>query len=201
MLNVAISTFAQVLFALLISIGVWAFFGRRRFAFSTYVGLKPAPRTALLIGVSIGTLSTPVLLVIPGMLEMAGGASSVAAGLPTETRVGLIAAILLTAVFKTSFAEELIFRGLIAKSLIRRFGFNAGNVAQALVFGFAHLLMLLIPTASTMAIVTLVAFTSVTGWLNGWMKEKLAGGSILPGWAAHGAANTIAYSVVAFNLY
>jgi hypothetical protein len=56
-----------------------------------------------------------------------------------------------------------------------------------------------VPEAKTGAVVTLVLFTAATGWLNGWMKYRLAKGSILPGWAAHGTANLLAYTIIAFD--
>ena len=49
---------------------------------------------------------------------------------------------LLYGVVKTGFPEELLFRGLIAGSLSRRFSLLWANVVQALIFLIPHLLVL-----------------------------------------------------------
>lgn len=49
--------------------------------------------------------------------------------------------LLITALFKTSLAEEILFRGLIAKRLINKLGFKIGNLLQAFVFGILHVLL------------------------------------------------------------
>ena len=55
-----------------------------------------------------------------------------------------IAMALLYGVVKTGFAEELLFRGLIAGSLGRRLPLRWANLLQAVVFLLLHLLVLLV---------------------------------------------------------
>ncbi|KAJ50226.1 membrane protease YdiL (CAAX protease family) [Clostridium tetanomorphum] len=43
---------------------------------------------------------------------------------------------------KTGIAEEIFFRGFVAKKLIKKLGFSKGNVAQALVFALPHFVTL-----------------------------------------------------------
>ncbi|MFA7380327.1 MAG: CPBP family intramembrane glutamic endopeptidase [Bacteroidia bacterium] len=109
--------------------------------------------------------------------------------------------LLIIALFKTSFAEEILFRGFIAKRLISKFGFNIGNVAQSAVFGVLHLLLfsLLIKTTFT-ALTFILIFSSLAGWIIGFIKDKYANGSIIPGWVAHGLGNTLSYFIIAFIL-
>ena len=47
-------------------------------------------------------------------------------------------------------------------------------------------------------IITLI--TGFSGWLLGWMSEKAAGGSILPGWMVHGVGNLLLSMAEAFGL-
>jgi hypothetical protein len=35
----------------------------------------------------------------------------------------------------------------------------------------------------------LTAITGAIGWIEGWMNEKRAGGSIIPGWIFHSLTN------------
>ena len=57
-----------------------------------------------------------------------------------------------------------------------------------------------VPAASTTIVIFMAVFTGAFGWVNGWLNEKLGGGSILPGWAAHGTANLCAYMAMALFL-
>jgi membrane protease YdiL (CAAX protease family) len=109
--------------------------------------------------------------------------------------------LLIIALFKTSFAEEILFRGFIAKRLINKFGFKIGNVAQSFVFGVLHLLLFSLLIETTFAALTFIfIFSSLAGWVIGFIKEKHANGSIIPGWVAHGLGNTISYFIIAFIL-
>lgn len=198
MADLLVSTLLQVAIALLIAAGVWKAF-RRQSGFFQSVGLTRVPIKVLGMGVAIGAIATALLLQFPSALELARTPGSVAAGLRFDGSGATVAAILLVALFKTSFSEELIFRGLIAKALIRRLGFGVGNALQAIAFGAVHILLVLIPGAQAAAVAMAVGFTAILGWINGWMNERLAGGSILPGWAAHGTANLLAYGAIAFG--
>ncbi len=83
-------------------------------------------------------------------------------------------------------AEEILFRGLIAGLLFRRYGFAVGNVIQALIFLAPHLLLLLVSTA----IWPLLPVQLIAGWLLGLLRSK--SDSIGPSSLAHIAANLIA---------
>ena len=51
--------------------------------------------------------------------------------------------LFIASVLKTSFTEELFFRGFVAKRLIAWLGFGKGNIIQALIFGGIHILIFL----------------------------------------------------------
>lgn len=63
-----------------------------------------------------------------------------------EFGTNAIILLLIIGVFKTAFAEEILFRGFIAKRLISVFGFVKGNLFQAIIFGIIP--RLLQPTCS-----------------------------------------------------
>jgi len=110
-----------------------------------------------------------------------------------------IAILLIIALFKTSFAEEILFRGFIAKRLINKLGFKIGNILQAIIFGLLHLLLFWQLTETTFIPLTFIfIFSSFAGWTIGYIKEKFANGSIIPGWVAHGLGNTLSYFIIAF---
>lgn len=84
---------------------------------------------------------------------------------------------------KTGFAEELLFRGLIAGSLGRRLPLVWANVLQALVFLLPHLLIL-VTRPELWGLLPIVFGTSL---FLGWARFRSQ--SILGPWLAHAAAN------------
>jgi uncharacterized protein len=112
-----------------------------------------------------------------------------------------IISLLIMALIKTSLSEEIFFRGFIGKQLINKLGFKRGNLIQAAIFGLLHLLLFWVLTKTTIVPLTVITvFSALMGWIIGYIKEKYANGSIIPGWVAHGLGNTISYSIIAFIL-
>ncbi|HMQ89028.1 MAG TPA: CPBP family intramembrane metalloprotease [Flavilitoribacter sp.] len=106
--------------------------------------------------------------------------------------------ILIVALAKTSLSEEIFFRGFVAKRLINWLGFSAGNILQAVIFGAIHLLLFVSVTSNPLFLAFIFGFPALGAWISAYLNEKLAGGSIIPGWISHGLANTISYCVVGF---
>lgn len=107
--------------------------------------------------------------------------------------------LLIVAIFKTALAEEILFRGFLAKQLSIRFGFRTGNIIQATIFGVIHLLLFWTLTETTIIFLLFsFLFSFIAGWTIGYIKEKYANGSIIPGWIAHAMGNTLSYIIIAF---
>jgi membrane protease YdiL (CAAX protease family) len=145
----------------------------------------------------------PIHYLIPGVPEVMNSEASLngkvrAAGFSFE----MVLVVIVVSWIKTALAEEILFRGFLAKRLIRRWGFVAGNTVQAAVFGVVHgaLLMLLsehpIPLPALAAV---VLFPGAAGYLLGWIKEKQGNGSILPGYVAHALGNNVTLLMVMFG--
>lgn len=101
-----------------------------------------------------------------------------------------VIAALLYGMVKTGFAEEFLFRGLIAGSLSRRLPFVWANLAQAVIFLAPHLLLLFIMPEVGGLLVLVFAGALITGWL------RIASQSIVGPWLIHGLLNvTTALSV------
>jgi uncharacterized protein len=95
---------------------------------------------------------------------------------------------------------------------IRLMGFNITSVSTILIiallktslsiiFGFVHLLLFwLLIKAAFIPLIIIFIFFSLAGWSIGYINEKYANGSIIPGWVAHGLENTISYFIIAFIL-
>jgi len=90
---------------------------------------------------------------------------------------------LMYGVIKTGFAEEFLFRGLIAGSLSRRMSFHWANIVQALVFLAPHLALLFI-MPEMWHIMPLIFFGAL---ILGWLRIK--SGSIVAPWLVHASVN------------
>ena len=91
---------------------------------------------------------------------------------------------------QTGFAEELLFRGLIAGSLSRRLSIAWANILQAFIFLLPHFLILLV--APEMWPILPLVFLGALAF--GWVRIK--SGSILGSWLMHAAGNiTMALAV------
>lgn len=84
---------------------------------------------------------------------------------------------------QTGLAEEMLFRGMIAGSLSRRFSVVWANVFQALIFLLPHFLILLV-MPEMWFVLPLVFFGALTF---GWVRIK--SGSILGSWLMHASGN------------
>lgn len=101
------------------------------------------------------------------------------AGLSLDT----ISAALLYALVQTGFAEEFLFRGLLAGSLSRRMPVSTANVIQSVIFLAPHLLLLFITPEQWRLLVIVFLGALYSGWL------RIRSGSLLGPWLIHGSAN------------
>lgn len=101
------------------------------------------------------------------------------------TSVGIAIGVVLRAL-----GEEVFFRGLLAGVLMRRLGFLWGNLAQAMIFLFPHLPLLLIDAR----LLPLLPVQFLTGWLLGWLRHKTE--TFVPGAVLHAVVNIAAGLIV-----
>lgn len=203
MLQEALNTLFQVLAFTLIPFVAFLIRKKTVKGFFNDLGLKAAPSKAILWGV----ISSSVILVPPILLAMIHPEILDAFHHP-ESMTGkframgptapAIVILLLTAVLKTSLSEEIFFRGFVAKRLIALMGFQWGNILQAIIFGALHIVILLKISDSIQFIIMMFLLTTVAAWIMVYINEKLANGSILPGWIMHGLGNVVAYATLGF---
>lgn len=114
--------------------------------------------------------------------------------------VGVAAVIpaLLVSFVQQALAEEILFRGFIGKRLISRFGLNSGNIIQASIFGFSHVVFSISEGTHLIGYVIIFLSTMLGGLLLGYLDEKTFNGSIIPSILLHGFGNFIMVLSVAF---
>ncbi len=197
-----LSAVVQVAVVLAVGFIVFLLAGRKKSSFTAFLGLTPSPLRPVILGVGIGIAAVLIMLSVPGFAALAKGPGTVTGdALRQGITQGVIGGLIVTAIFKTALAEELLFRGIIGKRLIGWLGFRTGNAIQAALFGALHLLLALTPDATAAMVAAIVAFSTFIGWINGWLNERFAGGSILPGWACHAAANLGSYLSIAYGIF
>lgn len=205
MLSAVIAALLQVVVFSFIPFVVYVVRYRKARGFLRYVGLYRPEGKTLVWATLVVLISSPLLLWVfstPGLREMATGPATTV-GVLRSVGLGpeVVLLLLLFAWIQTALAEEILFRGFVAQRLISRLGFTWGNLVQATIFGLIHLalfLMLAGQTLTPMRSAALFLVPGLIGWLLGYLKVRLGNGSILPGWWAHGLANCIAYTVMAF---
>lgn len=97
---------------------------------------------------------------------------------------------------RSGIGEELFFRGFLGKRLIGKLGFKAGNILQALIFILPHILTF--HTLPLLESILLLVNAGIMGYTFGYITEKKAGGSIVPGMLMHGLVNMVAVPIVWF---
>lgn len=201
-----INTVLQILAFSLIPFIVYLFSQRKKQSFLRYIGLTQSTTKANLLG------AVASLLFLAGALGLALWSPEIreilfdpqtmtgkfrAMGMSVES----VVILLMLAVFKTAFAEEIFFRGFVAKRLMNWLGYQWGNLLQAVIFALVHLLLFLVILDSPAPfLIFIFLFSGLAGYMIVFIKEKYGNGSIIPGWIAHGLGNTISYFVIGFLL-
>lgn len=202
-INEIIGAVAQIIVFALIPFIVYLVTNKTTKGFFSYIGLKKSTKRA-----NILAIAACLLFVIPPLLltyvsddfkEIMLAPSSVT-GKFSQMDLGLNSAFLLLmiAIFKTAFAEEILFRGFIAKRLVSVLGYLRGNLLQAFIFGIIHTGLFALTTQNTLFLAVIFIVPSIGAFVSVYLNEKLANGSIIPGWISHGLANILSYGIVGF---
>jgi len=199
-----ISAIIQVLLFILIPFLVYVIRKRKINGFFKYIGLiKPINKTiswSIIVAI-IGVISVTLFpLIFPEIKVLMTMKGTVAGNLKIMgLSYNTIIILTIFALIQTSFSEEILFRGFIAKQLISWLGFRIGNTIQAVLFGIMHVaLLLFIIEPNYPFLIFVFIFSGLFGYILGYIKEKIGNGSIIPGWIAHGIANFVSFYLVAF---
>ena len=175
----------------------WCVTARKKQSFFEWIGLK---RTGAIRKVSLWIVGVSCAFMVFGVLTLymirgVQTATSEFAGLGIRA----ILPILVYGVFNTALPEELLFRGFLLKRVRNRFGFTAGNIVQALLFGLMHGVMFFSMIGVIKAILISV-FIGALAWFMGYVNEKKADGSIYPSWIIHAVSNIFSGICSAFSI-
>jgi membrane protease YdiL (CAAX protease family) len=202
----AVNTAVQLLAVLIVAGVFYLFAGRNRGGFLQFTGLTGPTASSLKWAFGMALLVVPLtlaLFLLTPLHEAATAGNTIAGKLKAQGFGPETAAVIaLVALVKTSLTEEIFFRGLIAKRLIRLLGFAAGNALHAAIFAAVHLLIFVVPGGPEFNPAVAGAIFVITGgggWLMAWLNERRGNGSIAPGWLLHALSNVTAYPLLAFG--
>ena len=203
MINEIVSTIIQIAVLAFIPFIVFVLRNKNPRGFFDYIGLKRSTGKANRLAVLVSLIFALPILVLTYVntefKEVSTGPGTVIGGLKElESVAETIFTIVLIAVFKTSLSEEIFFRGFVAKRLINSINYRIGNLLQAILFGLIHVAIFLPISNNAFFLSVIFFFPTIGAYLIVYLNEKMADGSILPGWIAHGLANLFSYGVVVF---
>lgn len=154
-------TMIQWLVFLVIPVAVYLMFFRKKDDLLSFLGLKKAQKVknGLLIRVSIVSIVYIVISFLWLQKYNLGAddirlLSFMKSGLSIQT----VLIILIHSIIRTSFLEEIVFRGFFLNSLKHKLGFRIANHIQALIFTGIHVLAMLKFTIIEMIIVTTIIY-------------------------------------------
>lgn len=199
-----ISTILQVIVFTLIPFLVYVISKKKVRGFFRYIGLTKTTAKAiwLALATSLFFLAGALLLVLfsEDIRQIMLTPPSVTGKLREMGLTPLsVVTLLLIGCVKTSLAEEILFRGFVAKRFMSWLGFAKGNFWQSFLFAAIHVLLFWALTKAEWPFLLFIfALSGIAAYLIGYIKEKIGLGSILPGWVAHGIGNLVSYWIIAF---
>lgn len=198
MRDVLMSSIIQLSFVLILAFFFYFVFRRKKNGFFNWIGLYlPKNREWIISSIVVFVVST-LVMVGPLILfqyfghitsEMLYDESISGQGLG----ISIVFIILLKAIIQTALSEEIFFRGLIGKGIASKFGYLVGNITQAVIFGLPHGLPFMIVYKAYSFGLTLFITAGIVGYLQFWLNEKKANGSLIPSILMHSIMNTASF--------
>lgn len=192
------STIEQLSIVLCLALIFYFGSGRKKKGFFPWLGLY-FPKNKEWIGNSILVLAVSTLVMAGPLLLFQYFGYNISAMFYDEAISGrglgisIVVIILLKALIQTALSEELFFRGLIGKEIAGKFGYLAGNITQAVIFGLPHGLPLMVVYKEYFFGITLILTAGIVGYFQFWLNEKKADGSLLPSIIIHSIVNIVSF--------
>ena len=197
--DVLMSAIIQLSFVLILSWVFYFMFYRKDTNFFNWIGLY-LPKNRSWIKSSLLVLVVSLLIMVGPLVLFQHLGYITSEMLYDETisgqglSVNIVIIILLKALIQTSLSEEILFRGLIGKRIANKFGYLVGNIIQALLFGLPHGLPFIIVYKKYIVGITLIVMAGMVGYIQFWLNEKRADGSLVPSILLHGIMNVMSFT-------
>ncbi len=186
-----LSSIVQIVLFTIIPFIWWLITARKKESFFSWLGLKKPDgnRREIILFLIIAFIICEIsgLIIYNSFLKTEWNHSAYA-GMGAKG----IPAMLLYCYAHTAFSEEILFRGFLQKRLQKQFGFVAGTIIQATLFGAAHVVLAL-GSITVLQGVLLFVYPMIPAVFIAVLNEKKSNGSILPGWLLHGTLNLFSH--------
>lgn len=200
MVELLVSSVVQVIFFSFIPLMWWILTDRKKENYFKWIGLKkPIIKGSVikLLLIIMAVSATYMFLMLIIMTQLMGDVDTATTQFANKGW-STLPRILIYAIIQTGLSEEILFRGFLGKRLINSFGFVTGNTVQAFLFGAMHGLPFGLVTGNVLVAIILTLIPGSVGWLEGWLNEKYASGSIVPSWIIHSVLNILSALSMAF---
>lgn len=199
-MSLLISTFvtsvAQLIFLFLLAVFIWLFTGRKhRAELLKWIGIKPIhwrKEQALAFLIIL-----VLYIVIKGFGQFLVPSGTEAKLVFYHAGAVAILPALISAFIQSGCFEEVLFRSLIGKNMMHRFGYRIGNNIQSLLFGLYYFTFSLSTLGLAFAL-AMGVLSAGCGYLLGYLNEQKNEGSILPSIIVNSIASFIASLFILF---
>lgn len=183
----------QLLIFSLIPFIWWLITARKKDSFFKWIGLKKIVHEKKVVNTLLITVLAVAVYILLTVFCIKSISDEITTAGSQFAGKGFIAipAALAYGYIRTGLAEEIVFRGFLLKRIKNRFGFQTGNLIQAVLFGLMHGIPFGLVTQDVVITVLLTILPGAFGWYQGWLNEKRCGESIVSSWLLHGTMNFI----------
>ena len=141
-----LNTVVQWLIFLFLPVIIFLVFFRNKTNFLTFLGLKMPEKVN--VNLLVKTLIISFIFIIMGAFWLEKyniGIDNIEVLMFKQTGISiqLFLTIIIQSIIRTSFLEEIVFRGFLINSLRHKFSFNIANHIQAFIFTGIHILAML----------------------------------------------------------
>lgn len=199
LVNKIISSIVEIVLISLVPFIWWLVTAKKKEKFIKWIGIKGIEKenqkVTWISTLVISLLFIPVSVYTLYIIKDIETATSEFKGLG----ISALLPALIYAVFNTSLPEEIFFRGFLLKRLSNQVGYRIANILQSMMFGLLHGIMFFSLVGIVKAIIVIL-FTGAIAFAMGYVNEKKANGSILPGWFIHALSNIFASVIAMFSI-
>lgn len=167
--------------------------------FLAYIGIKKAPVKSFISAFAVTGVGYTFTIAYFICLKLSGGMEISPLQKACEiSNTITFCCVALVYALNAGVCEEILFRGFIGKRCIDKYGFKAGNLIQALIFTFPHLVTF--GTSPTLEVLLGIINAGLMGYVFGYIMDKKADGSIVPSVVVHTVVDLIAVPISLFVL-
>jgi membrane protease YdiL (CAAX protease family) len=177
---------------------VYILFGKEKKGFFRWIGLyKPLSTQWIKPTIIVFIMSIIIMAgTLHAFIRLGGISEEMLNSLNLQSKgfsLNTVVIVLTKAIFQTALSEEILFRGFIGKRVGKKFGYITGNLTQAVLFGIPHGLPFIIAYKAFAFGFTFFASAAIVGFMNFYLNEKKADGSIIPSLLIHSTMNILSF--------